>query len=174
MHIRVLTRKVHRWGSIVVAIPLLVVIVSGILLQLKKESSWIQPPTAKGAGKTPQISFDAILAATASIAEAEVQSWGDIDRLDVQPSKGIVKVQCKNRWEVQIDLKTGDILQKAYRRSDLIESFHDGSWFHDSAKLWVFLPAAAILLVLWLTGIYLFFLPIVARWSKRRRAASPQ
>ena len=61
----------------------------------------------------------------------------------------------------------------AYRRSDLIESLHDGSWFHDRAKLWVFLPTAAVVLMLWGTGIYLFFLPLAVRWPPPPAADRP-
>jgi hypothetical protein len=38
-------------------------------------------------------------------------------------------------------------------------------------KLWVFLPAGMILLVLWLTGIYLFWLPIFVRRRQKARLA---
>jgi hypothetical protein len=142
---RVWMRKLHRWGAILIALPFLIVIVTGILLQLKKEWAWVQPPPNRGTGKVPEIRWDAILQAVREEApEAEVQSWEDIDRLDVRPTKGYVKVQAINRWEVQVDLKTAKVLQKAYRRSDLIESIHDGSWFHDSVKLWVFLPSAVV------------------------------
>ncbi len=170
---RVLMRKGHRWGAIVVAVPFLVVIVTGILLQLKKEIPWVQPPTQRGAGKAPTIAFDAILAAARSIPEAGIEGWGDVDRLDVQPSRGLAKVTSRTRWEVQVDLKTGDVLQAAYRRSDLIESLHDGSWFHDAAKLYVFLPAAVVVLGLWVSGIYLFFLPIAVRWRRKPVTAAP-
>jgi uncharacterized iron-regulated membrane protein len=164
---RVAMRKGHRWGAIVVAVPFLLVVVTGILLQLKKEIPWVQPPTQRGSGKAPAISFDAILEAARSRPETGIQGWGDIDRIDVQPSRGLGKVTAKSRWEVQVDLTTGDVLQTAYRRSDLIESLHDGSWFHDSAKLYVFLPVAAIVLFLWVSGIYLFFLPISIRWRRK-------
>ena len=40
---RLLSRKAHRWGAIAVALPFLVVIATGILLQLKKNWSWVQP-----------------------------------------------------------------------------------------------------------------------------------
>ena len=60
------------------------------------------------------------------------------------------------------------MLQASYRRSDLIESIHDGSFFADAAKLWVFLPAALILLGLWISGVYLWLLPHLVR--RRRRA----
>ena len=164
-----LNRLVHRWGSIAIALPAVVVIVSGIILQLKKESAWIQPPTAKGSGTALSLSFDQILAAAQTVPEAEVSSWDDIDRLDVRPSKGMVKVRCNNRWEVQLDTVTGDVLQVAYRRSDLIESIHDGSFFSEPAKLWVFLPAAIVFAILWGTGIYLFFQPYLAKRRKRAR-----
>jgi len=168
---RVTMRKTHRWGAILIAAPFLVVIGTGILLQLKKEWSWVQPPTTKGAAKSPQVSFDAILEATKSVPEAEVKSWEDIDRLDVRPDRGLVKVQAKNGWEVQVDTATGSVLQKAYRRSDTIEMLHDGSWFHDGVKLYVFLPVAFVVLGLWITGVYLFVLPYGVRWRRRRERA---
>ncbi len=170
------SRKLHRWGAIAFAIPAVIVLSTGILLQFKKDVAWIQPPTAKGAmsgdaagGMT--ISFDDILAAAASVPEAEVSSWDEIDRLDVRPDKGIVKVRCKNSWEVQVDTATGEVVQVAYRRSDLIEQIHDGSWFHDLAKLWIFLPNGVALLCLWLTGMYLWILPIWAKRAGRKRRA---
>ncbi|MCE9534757.1 MAG: PepSY domain-containing protein [Planctomycetes bacterium] len=168
INVRIWTRKGHRWGAIMIALPFIVVIVTGILLQLKKEWSWVQPPTQRGKSKTPTISLDAILDAAKSASEAGVQGWSDVERLDIQPNRGIAKVQAISRWEVQVDLHSGKVLQTAYRRSDLIESLHDGSWFHDRAKLWLFLPVAIVVLGLWATGIYLFFLPYRVRWARRR------
>ena len=169
-----LNRIVHRWGSMLILIPTAVILVSGTILQLKKESDWIQPSTVKGEGDGVSLSFDEILAVAGEVPEGEVSDWDDIDRLDVRPGKGMLKVRCKNRWEIQIDSNTGKVLQVAYRRSDLIESLHDGSFFHDAVKLWVFFPTALVLLVLWATGIYLFVLPYLAKWKrkKQKRAAA--
>ncbi len=163
MKLSKLNRLFHRWGSIFISAPVLLVIISGIILLLKKESAWIQPPTQSGVSKELTVSFDDILEKTKSVPEAEVENWGDIARLDVRPSKGMLKVRATNGWEIQLDSKTGDVLQVAYRRTGLIESLHDGTFFHDKVKLWFFLPAAVILLGLWLTGIYLFLLPSMAR-----------
>ena len=165
------TRKLHRWGAVLTLLPLLIVIVSGLLLQVKKQVSWIQPPTQTGSEGHPQIDWKTILQTVSRNEASEVTSWGDIDRLDVRPGRGLVKVQCKNKLEVQIDLVTGEELSSAVRRSDLIESLHDGSFFHDSAKLWIFLPSGLILLGLWFTGAYLWWLPIRARFNKKRRMA---
>lgn len=162
-------RKVHRWGAVIAALPLLVILASGVVLQLKTESAWIQPPTQQGTGTELLLPWDQVLEVTKGVPEARVESWADIDRLDVRPSKGMLKVRCKNRWEVQIDTSSGKVLSSTLRRSDWIESIHDGSWFHDSFKLWVFLPTGLILCGLWVTGVYLWLLPHLVR---RRRKTS--
>ena len=161
-----LNRKLHRIGALVSALPVLVVVVSGLLLQLKKDWRWVQPPTVRGSTSTLSLSWDEVLHSARSAEEAGIESWDDIDRVDVRPSKGMLKVRAKNRWEVQIDAATGEVLQAEVRRSDLIESIHDGSFFGDPAKLWVFLPAAVVLLGLWISGVYLWLLPHLV---KRRR-----
>ncbi|MEM8711326.1 MAG: PepSY-associated TM helix domain-containing protein [Planctomycetota bacterium] len=164
-----INRQLHRFGSILTAAPLIVVIVTGIFLQLKKDWTWVQPATVRGSTEELRLSFDEVLAAAAAVPEAGITTWDDVDRLDVRPSKGMVKVRGKNRWEVQVDAVTGEVLQTSFRRSDLIESLHDGSWFGSPVKLWIFLPVALVLLGLWFTGMYLWLLPHLVR--RRRRQA---
>ncbi len=165
---RIWNRKLHRWGAIVVAIPFLIVIATGLLLQLKKQVAWVQPPEQKGSEAAPMMTMEEMLAAARLVPEAGIQQWSDIDRIDVRPKKGLIKVIGLSRWELQLDASTGAVLQTAYRRSDLMESLHDGSWFHPLAKLWIFLPSGVIVFALWITGIYLFLLPIRSRRAKSR------
>ena len=160
-------RKLHRWGAIALALPLIVIVMTGVLLQFKKLSDWIQPATLNGLSRELTIGFDRILEIARTVPEAEVETWEDIDRLDVRPSRGMVKVRCKNRIEIQIDTNTGEVLQVAVRRSDLIEGIHDGTFLFEGAKLWIFLPAALILTGLWGTGLYLFIRPYIARRGRR-------
>lgn len=167
-----LNRSLHRWGALISALPLLVVILTGILLQLKKDWTWVQPTTMRGARPELTLSWSEILDAASTAEAAGITSWEDVDRLDVRPSKGVVKVRAKNRWEVQVDSSTGAVLQTSYRRSDFIESLHDGSFFGGTVKLWVFLPCAVILFCLWVSGVYLWLLPHMVR--RRRKAASSQ
>ena len=168
-HARRDSRKIHKWGSIIIAIPFLIVLISGLLLQVKKEFSWIQPPTQEGVSKDLEITFDDIISISSTVEEAGIKSWDDVDRLDVRPDIGLVKVRGVEGWEIQIDTKSGDILQVEYRRTDIIEALHDGSWFHDSVKLWIFLPSAIIVTVLWITGMYLFFVPIISKRKNKKR-----
>ncbi len=168
-HSRRDSRKIHRWGAIIIALPFLIVLISGLFLQLKKDVAWIQPASMEGVSNIPSITFEEILEASKSVPEAEISSWEDIDRLDVRPDKGMVKVRAVNHWEIQIDTETGTILQAEYRRSDIIEAIHDGSWFHESAKLWIFLPTGIIVTILWITGIYMFFIPYLNKRRNRKR-----
>jgi uncharacterized iron-regulated membrane protein len=170
VNLRIWNRKLHRWGAVATALPFVLVLVTGLLLQLKKQLPWVQPPEQRTAARVPALSMAAILATARAEPRAGVREWSDIDRLDVRPSKGIVKVISTSRWELQLDLATGALLQSTYRRSDLIESLHDGSFFTDTAKLWIFLPSGLVVLGLWLTGVYLWLLPHRARASKPRRA----
>ena len=163
------TRKTHYWGAFIILLPVLIVSITGIFLQLKKEIDWIQPPTVSGdLPNNPSISFEEILEAAKTVKETNIESWNDIDRLDVRIDKGIVKVRTKNRWEVQIDTYSGEVVQVAYRRSDIIEELHDGSWFHENVKLLIFLRSGIILFLLWITGFYMVLIPYLSKWKKRK------
>ncbi len=168
MKLHILSRKWHRHVAILVALPFLVILVTGIPLQLRKQLPWVQPPTVTGSGKEPTVSFDAILAAVTAVPEAEVQSWADIGRADVRPKDGVVKVQCKNRYEVQVDLGTGAVLQTEYRRNDWLVSVHEGELFGEWVKYYVFLPSAVLLLTVWATGVHLWLLPKWVKWRRKK------
>ncbi len=172
MSLAFLSRRLHRWGVVLVALPFLCVAASGILLQVKKQLPWVQPKEQRTAVATPQADWDVILAAAQAMPEAGVTGWEDIERVDVRPGKGIMKVITHSRWEAQLALADGAVLQVAYRRSDLIEQFHDGSFFGDAAKLWLFLPSGLVMFGLWLTGLYLWLLPYLTK-RKRARLARP-
>jgi hypothetical protein len=66
-------RKIHRWGSIITLLPVGVILVTGIVLQLKKQSDWVQPPAVKGSGKEPAIELDEMLSIAKAVPEAARQ-----------------------------------------------------------------------------------------------------
>ena len=138
---------------------------SGIMLQLKKQSNWIQPNVEVTSSSKP-VMLQSYLDAVSTVKEANISSWDDIERIDIRPDKGIAKIKSKNNWEIQIDIETSEIYATNYRRSDIIESTHDGSFFSEIVKYGWFLPSGILLLTLSLTGIYMFFIPIL---KKRKR-----
>ncbi|HEX4935448.1 MAG TPA: PepSY domain-containing protein [Gemmatimonadaceae bacterium] len=164
----IVIRKLHYWTSIAIALPASILLASGLLLQAKKHWSWVQPPEQRGSVTAPRITTDSVLGSVVAVPALGVRGWDDVNRIDFRPGKGVAKVWLQNGVEVQVDLGTGAVLQSAYRRSDLIESIHDGSYFGgDATKLGVFLPTGIVLLFLWVSGVWLFLVPILA---KRRRA----
>lgn len=158
-----LNRKIHFWGSIICVIPTIIIIVSGLLLLLRKDVAWIQPPTNSGLGNFPTVEFAQILDISKTVEKAKIQNWQDISRLDVRPKDGIIKILAKNNYEIQVDFQSGEVLQVAKRRSGIIEKFHDGSFFHKNIPLAVFFPSSLILLIIALTGIYIFIRTISMR-----------
>ena len=174
MSFNVLNRKVHYWISFGAALPMIVMIGSGLLLQSKKHWEWVQPIEHRGTGTAPAIEFAAVLDALKTVPGMSVESWADVNRLDVRPGRGVAKAWLMNGYEVQVDLGTGKVLQTAYRRSDLIETIHDGSFFGgDWMKLGVFLPSGIVVLLLWLTGMWMWWVPFAAkrRLKAKRNAA---
>lgn len=170
MHFNVLNRKIHYWASFIAAIPVLVILATGVLLQSKKHWAWVQPAEQRGVSSTPAVSLDQVLASVKAVPELGVTGWSDVNRMDLRPGRGVVKVWLNNGWEVQVDLANATVLQVAYRRSELIESIHDGSFFGgDWTKLGLFLPAGLTLLLLWLGGMWMWWVPFRA---KRKRAAA--
>jgi uncharacterized iron-regulated membrane protein len=165
-----LSRRLHYWGSFAASLPIIVILCTGILLQLKKQWTWVQPSEIRGTGTVPVIGLQDLITTMQTDTALKVTGWDDVSRVDIRADRGLAKITLNSGWEAQVDLGTGALLKKAYRRSDLIESLHDGSFFAgDWSKLGLFLPAGIVLFVLWVTGLWMFWVT----WSaKRRRKAS--
>lgn len=163
------SRTWHSWVGILAALPLLLIISTGLLLQLKKQLAWVQPPEQRESGMNSGLDLERLLTVAKSDPRLGIQGWKDVKRIDIRPSAGIAKISTKNGLEGQIGLQSGRLLQVLPRRSDLIESIHDGSFFAgDVSKLGIFLPAGFALLTLLFTGIWLFILPRRARLRRNR------
>jgi len=167
-------RKLHRFLGLSVAIILFISALTGILLALKKDVSLLQPPTQKSEvdKKAAWIKVEDFskIAYDGLIASYPEQKENTVDRIDLRPSKGIAKVLFdKGHWEVQVDGRSGEILSIAKRHSDWIEALHDGSIISDWFKLisMHYLGIGVILLLI--SGIYLWCGPRKVRYSRRRR-----
>lgn len=162
-----LNRQIHYWGALAVALPAVLIIVTGILLIVRSEFSWLQPEAMRGEVGAPRVTYAEILVIACGIPQAEVSGWEDISRINTYPRTGLIKIRAKNYWEIQIDQKSGDVLQVAFRNSNVIHNLHTGRFFHKWAELGVFLPAAIVLFVLWISGLYMFLFPLLRkRWMR--------
>lgn len=146
-------------------------------MALKKDINSLQPPTQKGVGKDlaawKSVDELAQLAAGALYDKYPEEKDNPISRMDVRPSKGIAKVLFKQRnWEVQIDGTTGEIKSIEKRRSDWIESLHDGSIISDNFKLISMILLGLGLIFMIMTGLWLYYGPKKYREAKLKQQKS--
>ena len=165
MSINKQTRKLHYWISPIIFIPVVIIFSTGVLLQFKKQSNWIQPNVVI-TSKSKPVMLNSYLESAKTVSEAKIYSWNDIERIDIRPNKGIAKIRSKNNWEIQLDIESAEIYSVSFRRSDIIESVHDGSFFSDYVKFGLFFPSGILLIVLSFTGIYMFIVPILRKKKK--------
>lgn len=169
-------RNWHRLLGLVLSFFLVISAITGILLSLKKDIDIIQPPSQKGISKDLNTwKSVAELSELATIALHKThpdQKTNFVDRIDVRPSKGTAKVLFEEaNWEVQIDGTTGEVKSIAKRYSDWIESLHDGSIVNDIFKLISMNLLGFGVLIMIITGLWLWIGPRKYREAKRQQKA---
>ncbi len=155
-------RKWHKYFGLSIALFVLISAITGILLAWKKNIEVLQPPTQKG--NTTELSQWQAVEELARVSLQAVDSLGlsedNFDRIEYRPTKGIAKVIFDTgSWEVQVDATTLEVLSVARRHSDWIEHLHDGSIISDSFKLISMNVLGIGLLVLLITGLWLWLGP---------------
>jgi uncharacterized iron-regulated membrane protein len=169
-------RKIHKYLGVGLALAFLFMAVSGILLAWKKDVDALQPPSQKGASTSlHEWTSMAVIAENAQAAlknaRGDEQSL-EINKMDARPDKGMVKVLFENGfWEVQVDATTGEVLSVARRHSDWIEKVHDGSIISDWFKLSYSSLSGLGLLLLALSGFWLWYGPKKLRAAKHKKPA---
>jgi uncharacterized iron-regulated membrane protein len=168
-------RTAHRWVGLICSLFLLVISLTGILLATKSWLGVVRPPESEGAeisGPHEIVSLDRVVAAAFAVGINELQEVKHIDRVDYRPKRNVFKVLSKEGYhEVQVCGKTAKVLQVAKRVDQFTENIHDmsivGAGFREFA-----LPVVGLgLFLLSLTGITIFFNPILRRWQFKRKAA---
>lgn len=165
-------RSLHKWIGVVLGVFMVIMAITGLVLGWKKNVDILQPPTREGQSSNMNewIGFQAV-ADNAIKAMESVGIYGAIiDRMDVRPKDGIIKVQFdQGYWEAQVDATTGGVLSLGRRHADWIEKVHDGSIVTDTFKLLYTNATGAGLTVLALSGMWLWLGPrLVRRWKALR------
>ena len=166
-------RVVHRYLGMGLSLLLLISAMTGLLLGWKKNIDLLQPPTQKGKAislaQWLPIDQLAITAKDTFLLVHPDFPNIEIERIDVRPNKGVAKVIFdQGNWEIQIDGASGRILSIAKRHSDWIEALHDGSIVNDLFKLISMNVLGVGLIVLLLSGLWLYVGPRLVR-SRRKR-----
>jgi uncharacterized iron-regulated membrane protein len=165
-------RKFHRWIGVIIGLVIILIASTGILLALKREFAWIQPPTLAGE-KTEDfkdvISIEEAITIALSQGLDDLSEISHIDRVDYRPNKNVFKVVSgAGLHEVQVNGSTGEVLSIGLRRDNLFEAIHDLSFFSEFLRKF-FLPIVGLsLLLIACSGFVIFFVPIVRRARFRR------
>lgn len=150
----------HLWLGIITTGVVLVVSATGVLLNHKRGLGLMPdvPNEPKGA-------FDdalplAELARRAAAAVGPEVAAAGIDRMDVRPGDGLIKVRFDDRrvMEATLDINTGEVLHVGERNDVFLEKLHSGEIFGDR---WVLLSdaAAVALAILLISGYWLWLYP---------------
>lgn len=160
-------RKIHRITGILLFVFFIILGLTGILLGWKKNSGGlIQAKTYSGStnGLEGWLPLDSLQNIAISIISDSISPSlsTEIDKLDVRPDKGMLKVIFANHYHaVQLDGVNGEILHIEYRMSDLIEHIHDGTIVDN----WLNLPNGIFKLVYTsLTGLATLIFSITGFW----------
>lgn len=171
----------HLWFGVLFTVVLTVIAITGILLNHKRalglQPDVVHEPSAPFSASLPLDSLAIAALLSAASVPGLVEELGSTDplkainRMDVRPRDGFVKVRLRDRasTELTLDLTTGAVLHVGRRGDVFLEELHSGETLGDN---WVLLSdaGAVALLVTLVSGYWLWLAP---KRGSRARATDP-
>lgn len=143
-------RKWHRKVSLFILLPLIVVVASGLVLQLRNQSEWIQPKTVSAPKSEGVMNFHQLIQRL-NLSEKEVE------QVIYRPGKNNISVRLLSGEEIQVNPATGEILKRAMRRTGWLIELHQGSVLGPFGQYGIFFLTGIGLLFLIASGVMLIF-----------------
>jgi len=140
-------RRWHRIVSVIIAAPVALIIVTGLVLQLRNQFEAIQPGTVK----TEKTNAPLI-----SLEDALSRVQGPIDQVIFRPEKHALAIRLKDGTEVQLHPQTGEVLKTAPRRTNFLIDLHQGSFLGAWSQFGLFILAGWGLLFLLISGLLIY------------------
>lgn len=150
-------RVFHRWIAGFILLPMMVTAVTGGLLILRHQLEWVQPASLKQSPPDRWASIETVYAKLLADPKTQVEEWQDIASIIVKPSKGIFHVRTAGGLQVQMAGTDAEILSILPRRTGLLITLHEGSFWGDDVRYYLFFPAVIGLLLLLISGAVLFY-----------------
>jgi uncharacterized iron-regulated membrane protein len=165
-------RALHKWVGLFACLFLALIAFTGFLLAIKKRVEYLQPATREGGEITTAaevVSMERAYEAARRAGGEGFKEFRKLDRVDYRSKQNVYKFRSENGLrEVQVDGKTGEVLNVGPRRDQLMENIHDMNFFSEHLHAWL-LPVVALgLFFLGVSGAVMFFVPVVRRWRFKR------
>lgn len=150
----------HLWLGIISTVLVILVCITGILLNHKRGLGLMPDVPNEASGVLATALPIGELAARAEAAVGADVAAAGIDRMDVRPGDGLIKVRFDDRavTEATVDIHTGEVLHVGARNDVFLEKLHSGEIF-GSRGILLSDFAAIVLTILVITGIWLWIYP---------------
>ena len=169
---------IHLWLGVLSTIALIAIAITGILLNHKRGLGLMpdvpHEPTGEFTAALPleRLAYAALVAAPQSARgdwkEGDPVDISLIDRMDVRPRNGLVKVRLRDKasMEMTVDITTGQVIHTGRRGDVFLEKLHSGEIF-GGIRFVILSDIAAVALVLTLiTGYWLWLVPKLGRGTR--------
>ncbi len=141
----------HRWTSIIIALPLCLIVGTGIILLNRNNFEWIQPKSVQA---LPVVG--GIILSHEAVLERYQREGDSIDQIIYRPEKLNLSIRYKSGHETQVHPHTGEILKSAMRRTNFLIELHQGSFFGKNTGFVLFLVIGICLFFLIISGVLIF------------------
>lgn len=161
----------HLWLGVMVTVALVAISVTGILLNHKRGLGLMPDvPHEPSAPFEHAIPLERLaLAALMAVPDSARGGWqpGDavdvrvIDRMDVRPRDGFVKVRMRDKasTEATVDIASGSVIHVGKRGDVFLEKLHSGEIFGGQPYVLLSDLAAVALMITLITGYWLWLAP---------------
>ena len=166
----------HLWLGVIFTVVLTAIAVTGILLNHKRGLGLMPDVAHEPTGQFGTALSLARLAEIGLAAAAPASAFDVrlIDRMDVRPRDGLVKVRLRDAasTEATLDISDGRVLNVGPRGDAFLEKLHSGEVF-GVCGVWLSDAGAAALVVTLLTGVWLWLAPRLRRGRESAEALKP-
>lgn len=150
----------HLWLGVIITFLVIIIAITGIMLNHKRIFGFMPGTDIKHPGAFALSLPLPELAQLAGNAVAPEVAASGIDRMDVRPDKGIIKIRFNDTriTEVTLALHDGAVLVTGLRNDSFLEQLHSGDVFGSEGYLLSDLAAGALILLL-LSGFWIWLYP---------------
>lgn len=157
-------RKWHRVIGLIISMPMLLTCITGTFLIMRSHLSFIQPSKTN----KQSISLFSIAPVSEVLRVAEKKQKGKITSIIFYPKKGYFSVRTDSDYEMRLHGESLKILTEGPKLTGWLIKLHEGSFFSEIVRDYIFLPSAFGLLILIVSGIYIYIEPKYKKYKRNK------